>query len=135
MGDRHLVDPVPAHQVHRAPVGDVGDGEVGEPLQALLDRQRRLHQPARAGEERHPVELALGGGARGLLGGQEPGAVERLRAQGGDRQQVLALVRAERPGRQEAEHDGAQIAVLARAGAGTRVAWNPLDVPTGAISG
>jgi len=41
-------------------VGDVRDGEIRESLQALLDRQGRLHQPARAGEERHPVELALG---------------------------------------------------------------------------
>ena len=112
VGDRHLVDPAPAHQVHHAPVGDVRDGEVRESLQALLDRQGRLHQPARAGEERHPVELALGVGARGLLGGQESDAVERLGAQGGCRQQVLALVRAERARCQEAEHDRAQIPVL-----------------------
>jgi hypothetical protein len=92
VGDRHLVDPVPAHEVHRAPVGDVRDGEVREAAQAPRPTGR-LPQPAppgrgtssgRAGARRWRARPAWRPG---------PDAVERLGAQGGGPQQVLALLR------------------------------------------
>ena len=104
VGDRHLVDPVPAHQVHRAPVGDVRDGEVREPLQALLDRQGRLHQPARADEREYLLAAAA------------------LCAQALDRVRLLA---AEQAARAAAERQLDRMTFLARAG---RLMEAPLSV-------
>ena len=74
VGDGDPLDAGPADEVHRGPVGDVLDDEVAELAQALLHRQRRLHQPARLREERHAVPLALGDGRQDgemLPGGSE----------------------------------------------------------------
>ena len=112
VGDGDPLDARPADEVHRGPVGDALDDEVAELAQALLHRQRRLHQPARLRQEGHAVPLALGGGARFVLGGVEPRAVERLGAQRGRGHEELPLGRVEGPGLVEAEDHGAEVAVL-----------------------
>ena len=111
-----LLDAGPADEVHGRPVGDPGDGEVRELAEALLHRQRGLHQPARLRQERHAVALALGRGARVALGGVEPGAVERLGAQRGDGEEERAVGGVEGPRPVEAEDGGAEIAVLGAQG-------------------
>jgi hypothetical protein len=74
-------------RVRRVPLlqpGDKGDlvrvlvgrrgllDQVGEPLQPLLHRQRRLHEASGVREEGHARELLLGDRPRGPLGDEQP---------------------------------------------------------------
>ena len=74
-GGDPLERPRPAQHVQGAHVAQVGDAQARDAVEGVVQVERLVHERAGVRQERGLGAGPLGGGARLLLGGQQPGAL------------------------------------------------------------